>query len=803
MMWQRLGGLLVVTGVACSAQAAKPNRKAKPGPTVDPVLALRYPEEKRKREKGEPLPRVTQEKDAWIVESERSRLVFSPKTASITSVTVLGRNIPVQSVPNAMIIDAAGKVYHQADAIDGIMRMQTTPEDKYLHVDANCTPRGPAGVAPVRLHLSYDIHKATGFTQVRVALDPGLGAKIREFSMEHGLGPGTQSMFPLLQVATPDGARTIANTPGSGSVIMADSFPFALWTDGVIGFELNGLDFKNSVIDPSIRHPDSRHFLTVANHRENNRALDMVFVRTLPGKELELNSRVGFEYGFSFLPWRRFRPLYTLPAPTFESGGAPGNPPDPRLPAQKGITAAIGWESPQATGAYETAAHWAAIANRYGMQTIRAVGPRSFRPVFTRPTEPMWDRLNSRSIWLTPEQVKEDLRKDLWRAQETAAYGPDGIRRTDWPHNAEGVVSLDLGSQRSRDFLYDCIRGWTGLIPTGMVHLDDFAPGVCTNTAHHCSEHGTTSILGQHLFVERVKEMLRDHSPYARLSVGAQRGFNNSMALADFSSPGLSGTPDPADLQTVFNPFLRGTPVIWNYAGGHTTPVDELRTIELALARCGLVAFGKGATPRQQKLVQDYFTPLSTYGIEQATLLHPTDPEWKTRYAANLELVTPVFYERENDLLLVAVKNQAYTEPQPVTVKAEFYNWMEDKVILFDTLTRTVRRVEEKDGNLVIPRLRIDQGPQIIRVMKEPSDTEVVWHDPVAWRILSAKMDHGLHCKMAGVPDSRAMVYVYLAGGGKPGKVTGAEVAAFDKQSRLLTLAVPFDSQGLAEFRVR
>ena len=123
MKWQRLGGVLVVMGVACSAQAAKPTRKAKPGATIDPVLVLRYPEGKKKREKGDPYPRVTQEKDAWIVESERSRLVFSPRTASITSVTVLGRNIPVRSVPDAMIIDAAGKVYHQAEAVDGITKL--------------------------------------------------------------------------------------------------------------------------------------------------------------------------------------------------------------------------------------------------------------------------------------------------------------------------------------------------------------------------------------------------------------------------------------------------------------------------------------------------------------------------------------------------------------------------------------------------------------------------------------------------------------------------------------------------------
>lgn len=804
MKWQRLGGVLVAMGVACSAQAAKPARKPKAGPAPDPVLALRYPEEKKKGKKGEEMPRVTRQQEDWVVESDRAKLLFSAKTASITAATLLGRTLPIRSVPDAMLIDGNGKVYRQADAIDGKLRIHTTRDDKYLHVDGVCTPRGPSGVAPVRMHLTYDIHKATGFTQVRVALEPNAGARIREFSMDHNLGPQSAGLLPVLQVASPQGgARTVESPRATGSVITAGPLPFALWTDGVIGFELNGLDFKNSTIAPVVQAPDSRHYLTVANDRGNSRTLDMVLIRTLPGKEVELQERVAFEYGFSFLPWRRFQPRYALPAPSFEAVAPAGSKPDPRAPAAQGVTAAIGWESLSGNSTYEQTAHWAALANRHGMEIIRSVGPRSFLPVFTQPIEPMWHRLNARSIWYSPEQVREDLHQDPWRSRDNPAYAPDGIRRADWPHTAGGPVELSLNSPRARDFLYDCIRGYAGLIPTGMVHLEDFAPGICSNPRHGCSAQGTASTLGQHLFVERVKEMLADHGGRARLSVGMERGFNNSTAMADFSAPGVTGLPSKADLATVFNPFLRGTPVIWNFDGPRTGPVTDLHSIELALARCGLVAFGKGATAEQQRWVRDYFAPLSIYDIEHSALIHPNDPEWKTRFTADLEQITPVVYERKNDLLLVAVKNAPYIEPQPLSINAEFYNWMEDKVILFDTLTRTLQRVEEKDGNLVVPRIRIDQGPQIIRVMRQPDDTEVIWHDPTAWRIVKSRMDDGLHCTMAGVPDSRARVYVYLPSGGRPGRVTGAEVAAFDKQSRLVTLSVPFNSQGLAEFRVR
>lgn len=796
--------LLHGTGLLLAAVAVA----AADPPAPHPTLALRYPRPRRPLPAAPPL-RVTESRDRVVLESERCRLVFSRTNLGVVEAVTMGRPIPVRCVPDAMLIDEAGKVYHQAAAIDGQLTLTDRKDEPYLQLQGFCTPSGPQGPAPFRLVVAYDVHKLTGFIQVRVALDPTRSVGLRELAMQHSMGAQTLSRFPWLQVADRErGSRAVTDPPARPGLIAAGPLPFALWTDGATGFEVTGGEFRDCSFEPAFLAPDAPHLLTVTNHRDNARAIDMWLVRRLPGREIRLDRRRSYAYGMSFLPWRKFRPRFALTAATFDRPVGPGESaaaqepsgdvPDPGAAARRGVTAAASWSmlGPPSAQRLEDVLHWTAQANRFGMQSIRTLDLRGLPPLFRDPREPMWQRLRDYSLWYPADQVREDLLRETWLANPAPA----------WPEQARGAVALCPQSERARRFLYDHVRAWLELVPTGVVRLEGMNPGVCTGEGHGCSTQGTVPAIGQHVLVERIRQLLRERAGTA-LAVAAGQAFHNGLAGADFTNPGTPpGVPSGPESAISFNPFLRGTAVIWDTAaaGGH--PVKDLRLYERALARCGLISFNEGErefiSEEQRRWSERYMSPLGAWNIEDSTVHHPLEPDYGAYVQANLGRITPVLYEREDDLLLVVVKNADFCEPEPVTLDAKTLQWTERKILVFNTVQRTLRKIEEKKDTVSLGKIPVDEGPQILRIMRNPSAHAIVWHDQNAWRVVEEKRDSGLKARLLGVPDATALVYVYYHGG-RPGRVDGGSVAAHDRKSKLLTLSVTFDSGGLAGFHVR
>jgi hypothetical protein len=123
--------------------------------------------------------------------------------------------------------------------------------------------------------------------------------------------------------------------------------------------------------------------------------------------------------------------------------------------------------------------------------------------------------------------------------------------------------------------------------------------------------------------------------------------------------------------------------------------------------------------------------------------------------------------------------------------------------MVMDVVKKKLMSVPIADGKLTLADVAVDQGPQIFRILNPAGHPQVVWHDHVAWRVVSSGSVftanvYMLAIELAGVPQSESLVYLY-----HPQKPAESEMlVAFDEASRLATYKVKFDRNGKAKLNL-
>ena len=255
------------------------------------------------------------------VRSELATLTFDPSRCAIRSARLRDEEFRVESLPDLRIVDAEGRDFRQHRAADGNLRVAPESDERWIVLAGAMPPRGRDGTPFVAsFDIEYRIHRQTGLIAVRAVprIPRGAEIKVRQLAFVGELADRPEQGINDYQRVSSGhffgkGNRSLSHDSRADQVISGRRSSLATWGNGKCAFQVTPSTFRHASIDPELMKSETAYRHLAVGTRGGHRFLDMVFVHRRPGDEVTIRpGDVSYEYTFSLLPWRRYRPYIEL-----------------------------------------------------------------------------------------------------------------------------------------------------------------------------------------------------------------------------------------------------------------------------------------------------------------------------------------------------------------------------------------------------------------------------------------------------------------------------------------------------------
>ena len=108
------------------------------------------------------------------------------------------------------------------------------------------------------------------------------------------------------------GHRALTHDRRIDETILGRRASVATWGNGRCAFQVTPSTFRAFSIAPELLESENAYRHVALGTRGGHRTLDLVVVNRRDGDEVTLEKEARYEYTFSFLPWRRYRPRVEL-----------------------------------------------------------------------------------------------------------------------------------------------------------------------------------------------------------------------------------------------------------------------------------------------------------------------------------------------------------------------------------------------------------------------------------------------------------------------------------------------------------
>jgi len=782
------------------------------------VLQLKYPHYPGNNPAIEyPDVTLTDAGDTIVVEGEFCRMTFDDETGGISSVWLRGEDLNPVCLPEAYLVDANGIEYFQRYAQASGLDWNTSADGKYFEIRSSVVPRTSGGVrSPLGFNYLYRIHKRVGIVLVYAEAFDISGANIRMLAFLNGLGDSAGMEVDHLMYYS-HGEAPSYPTPGqptfskitshADGLIYSDHLISATWTNGAIGIQvmanrMQGSQIYWDYIDASSYEPTALKYFAIRT-RDGQRAVDYFAVSQPAGREVSIDSGTTFTHAFNLLPIHRHRPKIE-----FISSGIIGshpliwnmtNPPEPEIRQLAKIGVDYVYISYPPDGAE------ALVVDQYRLKHITRLlhkyGLKSWMGSATTPNNATsWINWG----WMTAAEIDSAMYIDILR-EPGLGEGPN-----DWP-NGSGVWMCMNSEKFRKDVLLDkMILDPIDMSNCDASYMDIHTPLPCGNPGHGCAP-VTVPVEGNIKFLEDFHDAMEARGTEGKRFAGhCGWAFNTAYSLMDFTLPGEFnfGMPGETELNTVWTSMLFGIQCQF-YTG--EMDVSTPGFYDKVLSR-GSIAYihlmPTGATGSftraEQKLWIKYMTPLKIYDIENSVLHHPFDHDYDSYASVDTADVFPIVYRRPGDIFLVITKeNPALSGVNvEITLEADALG-LSDNVLIFNA-------VEGIDGELatgtvvagqLVLNVQLGDGPSMFRILSEPSEPTVLWHDPGVWNTTATQPDGGaFDIDVSGVPQSEGKVLLWYGDSGLPEEINGATLVDIDMGAQVATLSIYFSEDGETRF---
>lgn len=768
---------------------------AAPEPPVENIQ-LRYRKGKTAKLRHRfPPARVNVQSDMTRIAGDRAQVQFNRKTGAVDWVKIRERKFAQARIADMEITDLEGRTFFQRRGSGLSSRPALSePRDEGLYIVQSGTfvPRTQDGRVLSPVEVEYRTHRYTGYTFVSHVFPRGL-KNVRRIVVRNTLGKGSEDL---------DGLHTSGHWWGSVrqmipstrvGIVKANPSTlqqYAIWANGRMGIEVDGMEFGHWPVHESFSRSDGESYITVRVHPDGTRAVDAYYVHQPEGQSVDLDPGSRFRLGFSILPFRRYRPVSELYGGWCKCDNPrPWNHERMLEAAKRGVTMTMleNWNTSIDD-----------IPHRYGIKTV----------------------------FYTSGII-------LWRNNQYAnpPYALDGpeLERdylTDYHGTTPKNMDKNLGMCPSApEWRQRSVNHWRqhALKNPNLDYLytdDNYGAFLCDNKGHGCDQRqmgpGMTELNDDYQLM--LEELPNDRA----FIIHPAQWPNASFAHGDFLLPGEDShhldpeEPDVArriDHDLIMTSLLFGNQCIyytWSM-GRLPARASKLWVYEMALTRCATVMSPQepllAYTREDEDVWSRYMSPLVIYDIEKSEVHHPFDHEFPSYASVDVEGVTPVLYSRPGDLLVVVAKETRESKPATVTLSLKSLKFPGREVLVYDSIERKLQRLSaDESDRLALENLRVDRGPQLLRVVALPKKPTELWHGPETWKVeitelaTNALLRKMIDIKVEGTPTATGELLVYT--GGRPTSVSGGTLVEYDEKLGVAKLTVDFPLDAKASMKL-
>lgn len=785
---------------------------------VEPTAHRHLPRDHRQLRFGGPRKTwstkvaVEETDDEIVVDSELTRLVFDRTTCSIRLAVCRGEEFPVGSLPDLKIVDETGREFRQRYASDGALRLVEDESNRHwIVLTGSFTPRAKSGSTwPRPFRVEYRIHRQTGLIEVRATHSPTASSRIRQLVFVNSLADSPSQGLNNYQVIASGrffgkGHRAVAHNARVDETIVGRRASVATWGNGRCAFQVTPSTFRGFSIAPELFRSKTAYRHVALGTRNGHRTLDVVVINHNSGDEVALAEKVAYEYTFSFLPWRRYRPRVELVASSrvwADSRLWSLSYEQKRLQrmAEMGVTLhGLGYPP---YGLLADELHHVRVSRQVAASHYFGIKDMVSWVGGTR-----WPR--ERAIdagWISLAESHAASRTDRERLHEHINHEqeiPDQLclNTPVWRHMTVDRINIPVLKKFNSSAVY---WDWTWPIY------------YCDNERHG-DEGVSLSPVGHVKMIDRYLEAAARLPERPAVMGCTYDAHCTPVSHLDMFNPGESGKgwwlPNRAEHNLIYSSLLYGTQCVYHTAGGIAN--DTPRVYELALARCATVFFGDenwdppahdppgtpgGYNKEEREMWIRYMTPLVIFGVEDSEYRHPFDEDY-AQYCRSERGVTTIVYYKKGRAFVVMVKEDPQAHSGWARLNLPKLGIATGEALVFDVIRRTARTLLPAGDELVIANVDLKEGPRFFVVEGAPRGPQVLWHNPSVWHSQLATTETESVLKLTGVPGAQLEALVWY-GSRSPSTVAHGDIESDDANSRIVTLTTTADPSAHAELQI-
>ena len=157
--------------------------------------------------------------------------------------------------------------------------------------------------------------------------------------------------------------------------------------------------------------------------------------------------------------------------------------------------------------------------------------------------------------------------------------------------------------------------------------------------------------------------------------------------------------------------------------------------------------------------------------------------------------------------MVVVAKETRESKPATVTLSLKSLKFPGREVLVYDSIERKLQRLSaDESDRLALENLRVDRGPQLLRVVALPKKPTELWHGPETWKVeitelaTNALLRTMIDIKVEGTPTATGELLVYT--GGRPTSVSGGTLVEYDEKLGVAKLTVDFPLDAKASMKL-